>query len=67
LPFFLLLIGCAMIISHDRWFLNRICTHIMAFEGNGIIKLYEGNYADFEADNPNFLQTSAKFTKLQSV
>jgi ATP-binding cassette ChvD family protein len=42
--------GCAVIISHDRWFLDRIATHILAFEGNSSVTWFEGNYADYEAD-----------------
>ncbi len=42
--------GCAMIISHDRWFLDRICTHILAFEGNSHIEFYEGSYSDYLID-----------------
>jgi ATP-binding cassette ChvD family protein len=42
--------GCAMIISHDRWFLDRIATHILAFEGNSSAEWFEGNYQDYEAD-----------------
>jgi energy-dependent translational throttle protein EttA len=42
--------GCAMIISHDRWFLDRMCTHIMAFEGDSEVVWFEGNYDDYEAD-----------------
>jgi ATP-binding cassette ChvD family protein len=42
--------GCAMIISHDRWFLDRIATHIMAFEGDSHVEWFEGNYQDYEAD-----------------
>lgn len=42
--------GCAAIISHDRWFLDRIATHILAFEGNSKAVWFEGNYADYEAD-----------------
>jgi len=42
--------GCAVIISHDRWFLNRIATHILAFEGDSSVRWFEGNYADYEAD-----------------
>lgn len=41
--------GCAVIISHDRWFLDRICTHILAFDGNGNVEFYEGGYSDYEA------------------
>ena len=42
--------GCAAIISHDRWFLDRIATHILAFEGDSRVEWFEGNYADYEAD-----------------
>jgi ATP-binding cassette ChvD family protein len=42
--------GCAVVISHDRWFLDRIATHILAFEGNSEVVWFEGNYADYEAD-----------------
>ena len=42
--------GCAMIISHDRFFLNRICTHILAFEGNSHVEWFEGNFEDYIAD-----------------
>ncbi|MDY5767406.1 MAG: energy-dependent translational throttle protein EttA [Alloprevotella sp.] len=41
--------GCAVVISHDRWFLDRICTHILAFEGNGQVYYYEGSYSEYEA------------------
>jgi len=40
--------GCAVVISHDRWFLDRICTHILAFEGNSSVYFFEGNYSDYE-------------------
>ncbi len=42
--------GCAIVISHDRWFLDRIATHILAFEGNSQVVWFEGNYADYETD-----------------
>lgn len=42
--------GCVVIISHDRWFLDRLCTHILAFEGNSHVEWFEGNYEDYEAD-----------------
>jgi sulfate-transporting ATPase len=51
--------GCAMIISHDRWFLNRICTHIMAFEGDSQVVFFEGNYADYEEDKKRRLGADA--------
>ena len=40
--------GCAVIVSHDRWFLDRIATHILAFEGNSTVVWHEGNYASYE-------------------
>ena len=43
--------GCAMVISHDRWFLDRIATHIMAFEGDSKVVFFEGNYQEYEADH----------------
>ncbi len=42
--------GCVLVISHDRWFLDRIATHILAFEGDSQVVWFEGNYADYEAD-----------------
>ena len=42
--------GCAVIISHDRWFLDRVCTHILAFEGNSEVYYFEGSYSDYEAN-----------------
>ena len=42
--------GCAVVISHDRWFLDRICTHILAFEGNGNVFFFEGSFTDYEAN-----------------
>ncbi|MDP6390326.1 MAG: energy-dependent translational throttle protein EttA [Alphaproteobacteria bacterium] len=42
--------GCAVIVSHDRWFLDRIATHILAFEGDSQVEWFEGNYEDYEAD-----------------
>lgn len=42
--------GCAVVISHDRWFLDRICTHILAYEGDGNVYWYEGSYTDYEAN-----------------
>ncbi|MCM1293571.1 MAG: energy-dependent translational throttle protein EttA [Bacteroides sp.] len=40
--------GCAVVVSHDRWFLDRICTHILSFEGDGQVVFYEGSYSDYE-------------------
>ncbi len=51
--------GCAVIISHDRWFLDRIATHILAFEGESGVVWFEGNYADYEADRKRRLGTEA--------
>ena len=42
--------GCAVVISHDRWFLDRIATHMLAFEGNSEVVFFQGNYADYAAD-----------------
>ena len=43
--------GCVIVVSHDRWFLDRICTHILAFEGNSQVVWHEGNYSDYEAEH----------------
>jgi ATP-binding cassette ChvD family protein len=51
--------GCAVVISHDRWFLDRIATHILAFEGDSEVVWFEGNYADYEADRRRRLGESA--------
>jgi ATP-binding cassette ChvD family protein len=62
--------GCAMIISHDRWFLDRICTHIMAFEGDSKVNFFEGNFQEYEEDKKRRLGAEAtqphrvKFKKL---
>jgi ATPase subunit of ABC transporter with duplicated ATPase domains len=42
--------GCAVVISHDRWFLDRIATHILAFEGDSKVEFFDGNYSEYEAD-----------------
>jgi ATPase subunit of ABC transporter with duplicated ATPase domains len=42
--------GCVVVISHDRWFLDRIATHMLAFEGGSAVVWFEGNHADYEAD-----------------
>ena len=42
--------GCAVIISHDRWFLDRIATHILSFEGDSHVEWFEGNFQDYETD-----------------
>jgi sulfate-transporting ATPase len=51
--------GCAVVISHDRWFLDRIATHILAFEGESKVVWFEGNYQEYEADRHKRLGTSA--------
>jgi energy-dependent translational throttle protein EttA len=51
--------GCAVVISHDRWFLDRIATHILAFEGDSKVVWFEGNYQDYEADRHRRLGTAA--------
>ena len=51
--------GCAVIISHDRWFLDRIATHMLAFEGDSKVVWFEGNYSDYEADRRKRLGTAA--------
>ncbi len=51
--------GCAVVISHDRWFLDRIATHILAFEGDSNVVWFEGNYADYEVDRHRRLGTDA--------
>jgi sulfate-transporting ATPase len=60
--------GCAVIISHDRWFLDRICTHILAFEGDSQVYFFEGNYSDYEENRKKRLGDVApkklKFKKL---
>jgi ATPase subunit of ABC transporter with duplicated ATPase domains len=42
--------GCAVVISHDRWFLDRIATHVLAFEGDSQVTWFEGNFSDYETD-----------------
>jgi energy-dependent translational throttle protein EttA len=51
--------GCAVVISHDRWFLDRIATHILSFEGDSQVVWFEGNYADYEADRKRRLGVEA--------
>ena len=55
--------GCAVIISHDRWFLDRVATHILAFEGDSNVVWYEGNYFDYEADRRKRLGDDALVPK----
>ena len=64
--------GCAIVVSHDRWFLDRICTHLMAFEGDSQVVFFEGNYSDYEEDRKRRLGDEAnrtsriKYRSLQS-
>ncbi|MCL4315370.1 MAG: energy-dependent translational throttle protein EttA [Gammaproteobacteria bacterium] len=51
--------GCVVVISHDRWFLDRIATHMLAFEGEGVVTWFEGNYTDYEADRHRRLGVEA--------
>jgi energy-dependent translational throttle protein EttA len=51
--------GCAIVVSHDRWFLDRICTHLMAFEGDSKVVFIEGNYSDYEEDRKRRLGEQA--------
>jgi ATP-binding cassette ChvD family protein len=51
--------GCAMVVSHDRWFLDRIATHILAFEGDSQLRWFEGNWSDYEADRRRRLGAEA--------
>ena len=55
--------GCAVVISHDRWFLDRIATHILAFEGDSKVVFFEGNYQDYEADRHRRLGSDADTPK----
>jgi len=52
--------GCAVVISHDRWFLDRIATHILAFEGNSRVVFYQGNWSEYEADRRKRLGAAAE-------
>ncbi len=51
--------GCAVVVTHDRWFLDRVATHILAFEGDSQVVWFEGNYADYEADRRRRLGAEA--------
>ena len=65
--------GCAVIISHDRWFLDRIATHILAFEGDSHVEWFEGNFQDYEQDKMRRLGTDStiphriKYKKFSAV
>ena len=51
--------GCAVVISHDRWFLDRIATHVLAFEGDSEVRWFEGNFSDYETDRHKRLGAEA--------
>jgi ATP-binding cassette ChvD family protein len=51
--------GCVVVISHDRWFLDRISTHVLAFEGDAVVRWFEGNFSDYEAERHKRLGTDA--------
>jgi len=61
--------GCGVVISHDRWFLNRVATHILAFEGDSQVYFFEGSYSDYEENKKKRLGDATphriKFKKLQ--
>jgi len=52
--------GCAVVISHDRWFLDRICTHILAFEGDSKVVWFEGNFSDYQENRKERLGSAAE-------
>jgi ATPase subunit of ABC transporter with duplicated ATPase domains len=51
--------GCVMVVSHDRWFLDRVATHILAFEGEGVVRWFEGNYQDYHEHRRKLLGDAA--------
>ena len=57
--------GSAIVVSHDRWFLDRICTHILAFEGESEVIFHEGNYSDYETDRKKRLGDTAQPTRMK--
>lgn len=57
--------GCVIVVSHDRWFLDRICTHILAFEGDSEVVWHEGNYSDYETDRKRRLGDGAGPTRIK--
>ena len=59
--------GCAVVISHDRWFLDRICTHILAFEGNSEVVFFEGSYSDYEENRRKRLGTEPQRFKYKKL
>jgi ATP-binding cassette ChvD family protein len=57
--------GCVIVVSHDRWFLDRTCTHILAFEGDSEVLWHEGNYSDYEIDRKKRLGDNAEPTRIK--
>ena len=57
--------GSAIVVSHDRWYLDRICTHILAFEGDSEVIFHEGNYSDYETDRKKRLGDTAQPTRMK--
>ncbi len=57
--------GCVIVVSHDRWFLDRICTHILAFEGDSQVRWHQGNYSDYELDRRKRLGDGAQPTRIK--
>ncbi len=57
--------GCAVVISHDRWFLDRIATHILAFEGNSQVYWFEGNFSEYEENRRKRLGSDATPTRIK--
>ena len=57
--------GAAIVVSHDRWFLDRICTHILAFEGDSQVMFHEGNYSDYEIDRKKRLGSEYQPTRIK--
>ena len=57
--------GCAVVISHDRWFLDRICTHILAFEGDSQVYFFEGSFSDYEENKRNRLGDQLILKRIQ--
>jgi ATPase subunit of ABC transporter with duplicated ATPase domains len=55
--------GCVMVVSHDRYFLDRICTHILAFEGDSQVRFYDGNFSEYEEDKIKRLGDKALIPK----
>jgi sulfate-transporting ATPase len=52
--------GCAVVISHDRWFLDRVATHVLAFEGDSVVRWFEGNFSEYETDRRKRLGADAE-------